>query len=465
MNKKGIFLLVLIFCFMYALNTLKPLSSDDYFATFIWNTGASINEFASGSIQKVSGISDILHNFKMYYLTWGGRIPGGSPIVFFVLWGKEYFNPLNALMMTLLVAEIYWLSHEGIITLDFDSSYVIWIFFSLWAFNVSFNDTCLWLSGSCNYLWMLVLVLFFLIPYVQNYYDINRFKCDRCGLTTGMFFLGVLAGWSHETTTCWLAATLLCWIFLCKKSNNLQYWKVSGFIGLCIGYALLVFAPGNFSRLQLQQNTTSIIISSELLKPKLIEVSLILIFHLFLWYFIIKFFFNYNNIKALKESGLYLNFAKVCSLIAFCSGVFMFFIPSNGLRPSFLGLVFLIIAAASLFRLQGKEGHFILNLQARSFLKAVGYCYFIFTMTVSLWCNYINWSHWNSILALIKTEQKNPSQTILEVKPYFTDKNFMLWLVGTGFHLIHMPITEDEKDNINVTVAKFYGIKGIKVVD
>ena len=143
----------------------------------------------------------------------------------------------------------------------------------------------------------------------------------------------------------------------------------------------------------------------------------------------------------------------------------MFFIPSNGLRPSFLGLVFLIIAAASLFRLQGKEGHFILNLQARSFLKAVGYCYFIFTMTVSLWCNYINWSHWNSILALIKTEQKNPSQTILEVKPYFTDKNFMLWLVGTGFHLIHMPITEDEKDNINVTVAKFYGIKGIKVVD
>ena len=129
MTKKGILLLFLIFCFMYALNTLKPLSSDDYFAVFIWNAGASINEFASGSIQKVSGISDVLHNLKMYYMTWGGRIPGGSPVSFFVLQGKEFFNPINAFMMTLLVAEIYWISHEGIITLDFDSSYIIWIFF------------------------------------------------------------------------------------------------------------------------------------------------------------------------------------------------------------------------------------------------------------------------------------------------------------------------------------------------
>ena len=465
MNKKSLFLFIFIFCFMYACNTFKPLSSDDYFAAFVWNAGASINEFTSEDVQRVSGITDVLHNLKTYYVTWGGRIPGGSPVSFFVLQGKEFFNPINAVMMTLLVAEIYWISHEGRISFNFNPLYVFWIFFSLWAFNISFNDTCLWLSGSCNYLWMIVIVLFYLLPYVQNYYDINRLKSDKAIITTVMFFLGVLAGWSHETTTCWLAAILLCWLYLCKKRNNLQHWKISGLIGLCTGYALLIFAPGNFSRLQLQQNTDSIIITGELLKPKLIEVSLILIFHLFLWYFLVRFFLSYKNKIMEKRERKYINFAKACSLIAFGSGFIMLFIPSNGMRPSFLGLVFLVIAAASLFRLQEKEGKYIIHYQARLFLKSIGYCYFIFTMLVALWCNYVNWNHWNSVLALIKTEQEKPVQVVLKVEPYFTEKNFMLWLAGTGFHLIHMPISEDEKDNINVTLSKYYGIKGIKVVD
>ena len=165
MKKQVWLILFAIFFIMYLLNSMKPLSSDDYFSFFVWPEGLPINGELPVDVHRVTDISDILKSIKTYYLTWGGRVPGGLPVgVFIALIGKEYFNPVNAFMMVLLVMEIYWLSHEGIITFKFKPSYLIWIAFSLWAFNICFNDTCLWLSGSCNYLWMAVVVLAFWIP-------------------------------------------------------------------------------------------------------------------------------------------------------------------------------------------------------------------------------------------------------------------------------------------------------------
>ena len=50
---------------------------------------------------------------------------------------------------------------------------------------------------------------------------------------------------------------------------------------------------------------------------------------------------------------------------------------------------------------------------------------------------------------------------MLEVDPFFTDEKPLLQL-GSGFHLIYMPVVYgDEHDRINAAVAKYYGIKGL----
>ena len=95
-----------------------------------------------------------------------------------------------------------------------------------------------------------------------------------------------------------------------------------------------------------------------------------------------------------KEMRPYLNIAQNCSIIALGSGLLMFFIPVSGWRPSFLSLVFLVIASTTLFRAQELAQIYVINKQGKSFLKFIGYSYLIMTVSVSLWCNYINWDYW-----------------------------------------------------------------------
>ena len=450
---------------MYILNSLTPLLADDYYSAFLWPEKVRLNDFSQEAIKRVSSLEDIYKVLRNYYFTWGGRIPGGAPISFFIWQGKEFFNFFNAFLFTLLVGEIYWLSHEGKLTLDINPSYIFGIFFSLWAFNVKFIDTCLWLAGSCNYLWMIVVVLAFLIPYVQNFFDVNAFGDYKNELAVGIFFLGILAGWSHETTNGWVIVILAYWLYVSKKKNDLQFWKVTGYIGFCIGYALLIFAPGNFSRLQMQQNTSRIIITDGLLHGKLIELLLILFFHFVIWYFVISFFFKYHKFRSAfiqKETSLYLSCAISFILVAFGSGFMMFFIPSSGLRPSFLNLVFLTLAGAMLVRLQEVNKLFFIKNLGATFLKTVGSVYLIITMSFSLWGSYINSCHLNNILEKVHEASNNSTDTVLKFRSPLTMENDK-WLYGSGMHLVPLPISQDESHEFNRAFSYFYGIKGIKI--
>lgn len=474
MNKKAVVLIGAIFCFMLVLNTMKPLSSDDYFIAFVWPQGMGINGPLSETAKRVSSLKDIYESLKAYYFIWGGRLPGQSLMTFFVWQGKEVFNILNSVMFVLLIAEIYWLSHEGKVSFDFDPSYIFWIFFSLWSFNISFNDAFLWLSGSCEYMWMLVILLAFLLPYVRNYYDREFLKNDNWIISVGMFFLGIVAGDSRETAICWIIMILSFWLYRSLKKGDIQYWKISGLFGLCIGYAVLIFAPGNVSRLAIQQHSDSFFIPGEFLVPKLIESIEIIAFHIFLWYFILKFIYVYERIGETKgncllsehsvEALLRLTFIKACAVVAFGSGLVMFLIQSEAFRPSFVNLVFLIIAAASIFRIGSQAGFSIIPEGSQRFLKGIGIIYLILTISCSLWGNFINWQQWNSILALVKDARQNNSANVVEIEPYpIGEKNKLMLL--SGFHIILMPFNgEHETDSINGTFARYYNIKGIKIV-
>ena len=466
MKKKGLIVLLLIFVLMFILNTFTPLLSDDYFSAFVWPKSVRLNDISYEAVRRKSSFEDIFRGLRGYYFIWGGRVPGGFPVNFFVWQGKDYFNPINAFMVPFLVAEIYWLSHEGKVSAVFNPSYLIWIFFALWSFNVNFYNACLWLAGSCNYLWMLVIVLAFLIPYVRSYFDVNAFNNNNIRFTIGLFFLGLMAGWSHETTNCWIIVMLLYLLYESKKKGELRLWKISGFIGFCLGYALLVFAPGNFNRLQIHQNDNSVFLASELIHTMMEEIAVILLFHFIIWYFIISFFFKYKKHKEVfchKDTALYLNIAKLFVLIAFCSGLLLFLIPSNRFRPSFLNLAYLIIASAFLFRLQEVNGAYVINDRGRSFLKCIGSIYLAVTVFFSVWGNYINYNHLQNILVIVKEASKQTPGTVLEVPPSITSQSD-LWLLGSGFHLVPLPISEDDDYEINKTFSYYYGIKGIKVV-
>lgn len=463
MKKKVCATLFIIFCLMLVLNIIKPLSSDDYFLAFIWPEGMGINAPLAEGAKRIESFSDFCHSIQTYYMVWGGRITGQSLMTFFVWLGKDYFNFFNAFMIVLLIAEIYWLSNEGKVGLDFNESYIIWIFFSLWSFNISFNDTFLWLSGACEYLWTLTIILAFLLPYVRNYYEANCFSNSSFRFTVLMFMGGVLSGATRETVICWVILVLTYCLYRWFKKNNLQSWKISGYIGLCIGYAILIFAPGNMSRLSIQQKADSFLIPAEFLLPKIVESLSIFAFHLFLWHFLLTVFRRTSKERE-KLEGLteYINIAKACTLIAFGSGMLMFLVQSEGFRPSFVNLVFLTIAASTVFRFAEKAKFQVINSATTSFLKKIGCLYLTFTIAVSLYGNYLNWKHWNSILVLVNDAKRIQSEDILEVEPYPFGNDSIINLLS-GFHIVVMPFNNGYTDiSINNTFARYYNIRGIK---
>ena len=159
----------------------------------------------------------------------------------------------------------------------------------------------------------------------------------------------------------------------------------------------------------------------------------------------------------------HINLIKVCIFIALGSSVLQFLIPSGAVRTSFVNLVFLTIAAATAFRVLEQTGTTMIQNNAKSFLKTIGYSFLVVTMCCSAWGNYINWCHWNSILALVEDAHKNRPDIVLEVAPYPVSSNSVINLLS-GFHIFDMPFRgTTENDEINRSFARYYGIKGIKV--
>lgn len=139
----------------------------------------------------------------------------------------------------------------------------------------------------------------------------------------------------------------------------------------------------------------------------------------------------------------------------------MFMIQSEGFRPSFVNLVFLTVAAATIFRLGEITDTEMIDSKTTSFFKKIGYLYLSFTIAVSLYGNYLNWTHWNSFLSLVKEAQKNQPDVVLEIEPYPVRKGNIAYLLS-GFHIIMMPFNNEFIDeSINKTFAKYYGIRGI----
>ena len=481
MKNKGLLFLFFILMFMYALNVMTPLLSDDYFISFVWPEGVRINGILPEDAKRVSSFSDVLSSVKAYYFIWGGRLPGQTLMTLFAWWGKDYFNVVNSVMSVLLIMEIYWISHEGKFTFNFNYKYIALIFFALWSFNMVFVDTFLWLSGSCEYLWMMVLLLAFLMPYVQHYHGVSFNASEKGIFSIAMFLGGVIAGCSREMLICWIIVALAYWLLLCKKKEDLHTWQVSGLIGLFLGYFVLITAPGNYARLVADGQAENIFTNSRLLIYKIFFISVIFCFQLLLWHFNITFFIRHKLLQRIIKERCFLAYqniklAKISLLISVGTVFFLFVLKYSGARPSFVTLVFLIISATLLIRAAEKAKVQIISDKTMLFLKIAGLTYLVITMLVSVYWNFENWKYWTNVLQSIENKNLNKTKTVLEISPmpYPVLQNKAIIVINSiidassgiwcGAHVSVMTISEDEHRNANIIVSNYYDIKGIKMV-
>lgn len=463
MNKKALASFAGIFLFLYILNYLTPMCfGDDYLYSFIWQ-GQPMFVPLGEDVPRVSSWNDLFVSQKSHYLTWGGRTVAHILAQLFLWIGKDVFNFLNAFVGTLLVAEIYWCINRGRVTWHFKPGTVCWIFFVLWAFTTGFSTVFFWLTAACNYLWTTAILIGFMIPYIKRYYYFDSGTDNNFLSTVGMFVFGVVAGWTNENSVCWVILLLILFIFVYCKKQRIKNWMYAGLIGLIIGYAMLMLAPGNMVRLLAEQKGLSWITVNVLTKH-FSMFTMIFVFQIFLWFFSIRAILTLSHMDLLQEEmKKEVLLAKVLCVVAFGMTAIMFCSPKFPPRSSFPGTVQLIIAAGILLRLQTEYKITLIKNNAGTFLFCVSCVYFLLTASVTIHDFYKMNQQVQKIIFSAQRARYETGNEVLEVNKIEKSSNTKDLL--SGFHTVVYELTADENDWINISFARYYSIKGIRMID
>ena len=198
-KQQNIIILASIFMTMLVLNLLTPLIADDY----------SYSLSLDGT--KINSVIDVINYQWWHYFNWGGRTIAHTLAQIFLLFPKTVFSIVNPIIYVLLIYLMY-LHIRG--EKEDKPIYLILIHLGLWFLLPVFGQTCLWLIGSCNYLWTTVLILWFLWIYRKNNTSASIYKI------IGIFLLGIIAGWTNENTSAGLLVIIIGYLIIQKIVNK-----------------------------------------------------------------------------------------------------------------------------------------------------------------------------------------------------------------------------------------------------
>lgn len=425
-----------------------PFLGDDYVYAFMWQGKDIFTPLPEGA-RRIQSFSDIFHSLYSHYFTWGGRMVAHFFVMLFMWVGKFWFDIANSFMVVLLMLEMQWIAHEGRITMDIRAGHVALAFFCLWAFNFDWCHTIIWLSGACNYLWAMVLLLLFLIPYIRHYFTDGEVEYGSW-LAPVMFFLGLAAGDTNENTICWIGLTGIFYLWKCYRYKTLRPWMIAGFIGLSFGYGLLVLAPGNLVRL------------ADDYKDKFItHVALVWLSFLIqslLWFYLIK-AYRWGRKVSVSWRGRRKYFHLAAWLVGMAVLFNLIMLPSPAFYPrsTFPNIIFVITAVMVVMRLSYLRDGRIIERKLVKVGYGIAVLYFCFTYGMTAYNYYVFHQYMGQVIREAETMRGNGDTLVICYRPNQED-----WSFKTGFHGIYTEFWEDEENWRNVAFAKYYEIASIR---
>lgn len=383
----------------FARNFFIPISADDYVYLFIWNFETFAGKADDWIL--ISSFTDIFKSQVEHYFYWGGRTIAHAVVQLFLWQGKIFFNVANTIVATIFVWIIIKLSGKV-----YDWKIFVTVI-CLWIFLPQFVPTMLWLTGSCNYLWLTTLQLTFLYTFIN---DKPRIYIP----------LGIFAGWSNEAGA--ISIWILSAVYLRIKKTPIEFHQLLGLILFSIGLCLLMFSPGNFNRAENYEVNFAVnfYTFAELI---LKSVPMLIII-------------------ALSNKSKWIIFFTAGGFIPLIA---MLFSPEFPPRSIFLSPVLFLIAM-------------LISLESLSWKKNLLWLLnFIFICTFFL-----------SLYSDIRVHQKYLSRQMSEVVPKVQASHRIESLLGERIitqQILDNDPTADENYNYNRAMAKFYGLSKIRRED
>jgi len=462
-SSQALILFAAITGFFFLRTMFLPLSHDDFAYAFIWDGehGGNLEamQFGTPEIEhreRVSSLGDIFDSMTSHYFTWGGRIFAHGLAQFFIWMGKPYFDIANTIVFVLLVTVIINLANTW---LKLSRTALAWIFFALFILSSCSLTSMIWLTGSCNYMWMTFFQLLFVTPYVK------ALRSNDAGSSplkiALMFVLGFLAGWSNEAgalATICLTAFLVAWS---KSRGIFRSWMIVGLSTLSVGCVLMLFAPGNFARLEFAHPNffyTLDVFVEHVTNGfgRVVFADLIALIPMFV-YFLRRGFGSLNVAEILM-----LTFAAAGLLIPSA----MLFSPEFNSRVSVPSLAFVLVASSSAI-LEMERLHFVPNLP-KKFRRGVSVALIAIFASYFVTFLYTDISIFNAARRQVRYIQRHADvdpipMPEMPIRHRFEnihgDRSAVMYLKFFG------GIREDPHFCLNMLVAQYYGVKHVIAVN
>lgn len=202
--------------------------------------------FITWSQTRISSLYDILQSQKLLYFNWTGRILVHSLIQILLFIPKYFYAILNSLVFCAFIYLIISISNfkHSLNKVLLSTSLIVLLI-------PVFGETCIWISGSINYLWPSV--LFLLLINLLN-------SSKKLSL---ILLIAFLAGVSQEIVLVGGFIYLLFNLF----TNKFEKRFLLIFLSFLLGGILLISSPGNF--LRASSSTENMISTVKILKTLL----------------------------------------------------------------------------------------------------------------------------------------------------------------------------------------------------
>ena len=228
------------FTLMYVVNAWMPLYRDDYWAGLVWKTG-----------DHLQSMGDVFLSLERYYMLHGGRLVSFFIQFVFMLAGKFWFNIANAFVFSAMCVVMVMHVRRKAACLDEPGLLVLAGTF-MWLGLSHFGEVAIWLCGSAVYLWTGILTAIFLLPY--NFALAGTMKASGIWLVAIMLPLGAVASCSVENLTVTTTLLVLWCSWRAYRQGIFAFWMGTGAVGSIIGSVACIVAPGNFVRIEEDQD-------------------------------------------------------------------------------------------------------------------------------------------------------------------------------------------------------------------
>lgn len=283
-NQKTYIILLLIitgvFFFLRSVN--RNLLGDEVTYCYIFEKVGAFN--CDSDSREINTFSDILESQRNHYNIVNGRALIHTIEQFFSgIASIDIFYVLNTFVFifTIILFVKIMFNHMD--------RYKYWIFTIVIFLYLFPEQSNLWVSinFSLNYLWPLCVSLLFI--YHWKKLRTNVALSRRWAMLLPL--IGFVTGWSHEAFVVPLAT--ITFIYYCYNYKNFSYKVALLVLPFWIGAALLVFAPGNFVRLQ--NNTNGGVV--EILKNLLLNPFTLKLLPIFIFLLLVTSFKRLINLK------------------------------------------------------------------------------------------------------------------------------------------------------------------------